>query len=61
MERMGLKMHVGIGYKKSKTDAMLFPSRETTQIWIEDNKKAFLPSTSLPVIDHDAPKQNLPL
>ena len=40
---------------------MLFPSRETIQIWIEDNKKAFLPSTSLPVIDPDAPKQNLPL
>ena len=46
----------------SKTEAMFFPSRETMQIWIEDNKKTLLPSTILPIIDPNAPKKkNLPL
>ena len=47
--------------KKSKTEAMFFPSRKTMQIWIEDNKKTSLPSTILPIIDPNAPKKNLPL
>ena len=58
MERMGLNMHVGKGEKKPKTEAMFFPSRETMQIWIEDNKKTSLPSTILPIIDPNAPKKN---
>ena len=62
MERMDLKMHIGIGEQKSKTEAVFFPSRETMQIWIEDNKKTSLPSNFLPTIDPDAPKKiNLPL
>ena len=31
------------------------------KIWIEDNKKASLPSAFLPITDPDAPRKNLPL
>ena len=36
---------------------MFFPSRETIQIWTEEHKKATLPSTTLPIIDSDAPNK----
>ena len=51
MEIMGL----------TKTEAMFYPSRKTMEIWIEDNNKTCLPSTILPIIDSDAPKNNLRL
>ena len=47
--------------KKLETEAMFLPSRETMQIWIEENKKASLSSIFLPITDPDAPKINLPL
>ena len=56
---MGLNMHVGKGGNKSKTEAMFFPSRETMQIWIEENIKASVPSIFLPIIDPDAPLKKI--
>ena len=47
MKRRGLNMHV----------EMFFPSKETIQIWTEEHKKATLPSTTLPIIDSDAPNK----
>ena len=40
--------------KKSKSEAMFFPSKETMQIWIEDNKKTLLLHTIQPLIDPNA-------
>ena len=57
MERIGLNMNVGIGDNFFKVQAIIFPSRETMQIWIEDHLKASLPSTILPVTDPNAPKK----
>ena len=41
---------------------MFFPTRENIQNWIKEYNKASLPSTTMPIIDPDAPKKkNLPL
>ena len=62
MKRMGLNMHVGIGDKKSKAEAMFFPTRENIKNLIKDHNKATLPSITMPIIDPDAPKKkNIPL
>ena len=55
-------MHDGIGGKKIKTEAELFPSKEAIQILIEECKKSSLPFITLLIIDPDAPKKKkLPL
>ena len=62
MKRMGLNMHVGLGDKQSKTEAMFFPTRENIQNWIKEYKNFSLSSTTMPIIDPDDPKKkNLPL
>ena len=38
---------------------MFFPSKETIQIWIEDNKKTLLPPTIQPIIDPNAKKKRI--
>ena len=56
MKRMGLNMHVGIGDKQSKTKDIFFPTRDNIQNWRKDYIKDSLPSTTIPIIDPDAPK-----
>ena len=60
MEKTGLNIHVWKG-EKSQNRGYVFPSRETMQIWIEENWKTSLPSTCLPITGPNAPKTILPL
>ena len=61
MKRLGLNMHVGIGNKTSKTEAMYIPSRSVIRTWINDYEKKILSQSNLPVLDPLAKKrENLP-
>ena len=57
MKRTDLNMHVGVEDVKSKAKAMFFPTRENIQNWITDYNKATPLSTTMPIIDPNAPKQ----
>ena len=42
MSRLGLIMYLGKVKKKSKTEAVFFPSRTKLQSWINENEKILL-------------------
>ena len=57
MKRLGLKIHIGIGNKSSKTEAMYIPSRSVIRSWINDHEKHLLSQSNLPVLDPLAKKK----
>ena len=62
MKRIGLNMHVGIGDKQSKTEAMFIPTKANIQKWIKEYNKASLSSTTMPIKTLMlGKKKNLPL
>lgn len=60
MERLGLNMHVGVGNKTSKTEAMYVPSRSIIKSWINDHENHLLSQSNLPVFDPLAKKKRKP-
>ena len=57
MKRIGLNMHVGIGDKQSKTEAMFIPTKANIQKWIKEYNKTSLYSTTMPIINPYARKK----
>ena len=57
MKRLGLNMHVGVGNKTSKTEAMYIPSRSVIKSWIIDHERHLLSQSNLPVLDPLAKKK----
>ena len=51
MKHLGLNMHVGVGKKTSKTEAMYIPHRSIIRSWINDHDKNLLSQSNLPVLD----------
>ena len=51
MERLGLNVHVGVGNKTSKTEAMYVPSRSIIKSWINDHDNHLLSQSNHPVFD----------
>ena len=60
MERLGLNVHVGVGNKTSKTEAMYVPSRSIIKSWVNDHEKHLLSQSNLPVFDPLAKKKRKP-
>ena len=60
MKRLGLNMHVGVGNKTSKTEAMYIPSRSIIKSWINDHEKHLLFQSNLPAFDPLAKKKRKP-
>ena len=52
-------MQVETRDKQYITEAIFLPTRENIQNWIKDNNKASLPSTTMSIIDPDAPKKKI--
>ena len=52
-------MQVETRDKQYITEAIFLPTRENIQNWIKDNNKASLPSTTMSIIDPDAPKNKI--
>ena len=53
-------MHIDIGNKSSKTEAMYIPSRSVIRSWINDHEKHLLSQSNLPVLDPLAKKKRKP-
>ena len=63
MKRMGLKMHIGLKKKESKTEAVFFPSRSKKIEWILDHEKSVINSTEYmeSLVDFEEKVKKIPL